>query len=79
MELQLASPLPVKMETPAPHPQEEIAMFVVLLSPILSTIIATTYPTFVLDQIRSISDLSINETSPSMMKWSHGSAAIAEP
>jgi hypothetical protein len=49
-KLQQASPSPVKMETPAPHPQEESAMVVVLPSLISTTIIAATSPTFVPNQ-----------------------------
>jgi hypothetical protein len=60
-KLQLASPSPVKVETPAPHPQEEITMAVVLPLLIPTTIIAATSKTFVPDQIRSISDFSVNK------------------
>jgi hypothetical protein len=67
------------METLAPHPHEEIALVVVLPSLIPTTIIAATSPTFMPDQIRSISDFFINVTSPLTIKWSHGLAAITGP
>jgi hypothetical protein len=60
-KLQQASLSPVKMETPAPHPQEEITMVVVHPLLIPTTIIAATSPTFMPDQIRSISDFSIDK------------------